>query len=416
MRGKLIPILVVFLGISIIILTGNPGASAFPAPISADSLNNPGSQTDQNNGQNSTWWIHIDPEPTITNTSIRISGTTNLPGETALSPEIFLLSRTSANDTFGKGYYWRSWEENVQVTTANDTGIWSATTGIYDPWDPEESRIKPDGYLVRLYEVPHDIYTTLIVPAILPVLTEPEGSYWVHLEPLVNQPLEEAFVLKGTTNLPEGYPLVSEIYPGIHSPEHLGSSFNYCPILSNYPTVGQNSDGERGFSIPVNFSGQRNTEGRLLRPGEYFAEVHAINTNSTVSDSMSFNLSSSAPWIHIDPIKEPARGTNLTISGTTSLSPGEQVYFYLTTASHPCPASRTPPDHDTEWTCGGSSCSGVDVSRNITVETGTDNSSVWSYETGTSNWCLNEQYFVKVSYGKDESISEDYAYFHVRAG
>jgi len=414
MQRKLPLILVIFLTISTMVLSGGMIASASPALFSASSPENPVTHTGLETGQNSTWWIHIDPRPEITNTSIRISGTTNLPEGTSLNPVICLSSRNAANDTFGH-IYRCIWENTATVMTVNGTGVWSMTADTYVPEPSDEDRVIPDWYTVKVYDFPDDVYTTLIVPASLPSLTEPEGSYWVQLDPVGNQTLEEPFALNGTTSLPEGYTLVSEVYSGTYSSQRAVSDDYYRPVLADFITVGLDSDGNHVFSVPVNFSGHREIDGKMLKSGEFFTEVHAINTNSTVSDNRIFNISSTAPLIHIDPIQEPVRGTNITITGTTSLSPGQQVNFYLATELHPCPTYSTPPDYDTESICGGSSCSWVSIYQPVTIETGPDNSGVWKFETGTSNWCLHEHYFVSVTYGEDEIISKDSAYFNIRA-
>jgi hypothetical protein len=47
------------------------------------------------------------------------------------------------------------------------------------------------------------------------------------------------------------------------------------------------------------------------------------------------------------------------------------------------------------------------------VQQGPGNSGVWKFETVTANWCLNEQYFIRVTTGESETGSRGFAYFNI---
>jgi hypothetical protein len=105
------------------------------------------------------------------------------------------------------------------------------------------------------------------------------------------------------------------VYPGIHPEERSGPAYDYDPIVQEFVTVGKNSDGPRVFSVTVNLSGHTDQNGNPLNPGDYVAEIHAVNMNSAISDSQVISLSEEDLLIHIDPIEGPAKGTNLTVHG-----------------------------------------------------------------------------------------------------
>ena len=66
--------------------------------------------------------------------------------------------------------------------------------------------------------------------------------------------------------------------------------------------------------------------------------------------------------------------TDLSVTGTTSLQPGQKVYVQLGIASHPCPVPMGKPlDHDTQWTCGGSSCSVAGLNQPVIAQQGPGN-------------------------------------------
>ena len=403
MRVKHLLILVEILMISIIFLPGCLSTAAVPDQPHHDFQVHPVSQV---SAQNGTWYMHIDPHPEISNTSLTLSGTTNIPGR--ISPLILLSSR-KPDGTYGDPYGTIS--GSLPVTLVDGVGAWSTT---YDTAWPGEIPVMADRYVIHVYDPEKNVYATVVVPSSLPSLPEPESSYWIRLNAVENGSLEEPFTLNGTTNLPEGYVLLVEVYPGAFSAQRFGYGDSYKPVSEDFVTVTKGRDGNHGFSVTANLSGKHDSMGRLLAQGQYFAEVHAINANSTVFDSLTFNLSKNAPWIHIDPIQEPVRGTNLTISGTTSLSPGQTLYLSIDTLIHPCPTYIPKPGDNTESICGGSSCRGVSLREPVMVQSDSGNTSVWKYETGTDNWCLNERYTVKVRVEALGSESEDSAYFNLR--
>lgn len=410
MREKFILILTISSVIFLIFLSGCLDSSASKSPDlavaePADNLiAQPGKE------QTSPAWIHIDPLPDISSSPIRISGTTNLPDGTQLTSRILLTSCNGINGSFCENYGEIS--GSVKVHTIEGVGVWSMTS---DMGVPLQERVMPDRCIVHVSAVPENVYATSVAPPALPLLAKPEDSYHVLLSPLENGSLEMPFAINGITNLPEGYILVAEIYSAVFSEQRFGSVEDYQPVFMDFVTVVNTGTGNGSFSVPVNLSGKSDPKGLPLKPGDYFVEVHAINMNSTVSDSRVISLSGKKPRITIDPIGGGAsQNSHLWIHGKTNLRNGEKIYVHLTQVPHPCPRYFSTPEHDTQSRCGGSTCTDVDISQPLVVQGGPGGgNNWWIFGTETTNWCMNEQYIIRVTTGENDRGSEEIAYFNL---
>jgi hypothetical protein len=398
-------ILIVSLMIPLILLSGCVQVPVATGPVATESLHDTVSSQDRDTGQNTHWWISVDPLPNISGSrNLRISGASNLPEGTELNYHVLLASRNGANGTFGSNY--GDFSGSTDVSMVPGSGAWSIAIDL-DPSMPGRDSIAAEQCIVHVSAIRQNAYATSVAPVSQPPLEN--IPYQIRLIAPRDANLHHPFMLNGATNLPAGTLLAAEIYPGVFSADRDGPVFRYEPLLQEFVTVGVTGEGR--FSVPVNLTGLTGQDGSPLSSGEYFAEIHDVNTNSTLSDTLVFFVSRKKPEIHIDPINEPVKGGNLTITGTTSLNPGENVSVVFGTMVHPCPTSRTTPDYDTQSICGGSSCSSFRSVVTVVVQPGTDTKNIWKYEIGTSNWCLKEQYFVQATAGKDGSGSEASATF-----
>lgn len=410
MREKIILIITLSVVISLIVLSGclDSSPSKSPAPGGSEPADNLIAQSGAE--QTSLAWIHIDPLHDITRSRIRISGTTNLPDGTQLTPRILLTFPHSINGTSGDNY--KEIRRSLTVHTVDGVGVWSMTTDLDVPL---QGQVIPDRCIVHVIAVPENVYATSVVPPAVPSLAKTEDSYHVRMSPLENGSLEMPFAINGTTNLPEGYILVAEIYSAVFSEQRFGSVENYQPVFMDFVTVVNPGTGNGSFSVPVNLSGKSGPKGLPLKAGDFFVEVHAINLNSTVSDSRVISLSGKKPMITIAAIGGGAsQNSNLWIHGNINLRKGEKIYVHLTQVPHHCPRYFSPPDHDTQSRCGGSTCTDVDIRQTLVVQGGPENeSNWWIFGTETTNWCMNEQYMIRVTAGESDRESEEIAYFHL---
>lgn len=238
-----------------------------------------------------------------------------------------------------------------------------------------------------------------------------KNPYWIHLDPAGNHTLEENFTITGSTNLPAGYPVMAEIFPGWYSFEKFKDEEYYESLIKEIISTSPSGDGNTTFSLTVNLSGHHTWNNIPLRPGDYWIEAHAVNMNSTVSDTAPVTLSTDSPWILIDPIPEPVRGTNMTLSGTTNLPEGKDLFLSLNT-HRMVPCGRYG-DSDPETICGGCTCSYVSISRSVPIQNATNSIRSWKYNVSTENWCLHESYKVQVSAGEQKDAAEDQSFFNI---
>lgn len=332
MREKLIVILTISVVISLIVLSGCLDSSASTSPDLTGAEHTDNLIAQPGKGQTNPAWIHIDPLPDITSPQIRIFGTTNLPDGTQLTPRILLTFPNGSNGTSGDNY--KEIRGTLNVHTIDGVGVWSMTTDLAVPL---QERVMSDRCIVHVSAVPENVYATSVAPPALPLLAKPEDSYHVRLHPVENGSLEMPFAINGTTNLPEGYILVAEIYSAVFSEQRFGSVEDYQPVFKDFVTVVNTGTGNGSFSVSVNLSG------KPLKPGDFFVEVHAINMNSTVSDSRVISLSGKKPMITIAPIGGgTSQNSHHRIHGTINLRQGEQIYVHLTQVPHPCPRYFSP--------------------------------------------------------------------------
>ena len=401
------PLLIGAIILTVVILVSCTPGSAFPSAMlptsSADTISQPGTGA---RDTESPLWIAIDPIPVIeANESFRISGTTNIQQDEGLNIHINLVfsspeARASGRTSYNMYAYYPVWRQDGR-------NIWEV--------DNDPQQYKPDQCTVHVTAVKHGVYTTAVYPSRFPQVSEPDTPYRIHLNPTGSHTLNDSFTISGSTNLPKGYPLMIEVYPGVFTPEDFGSDVDYDPLLQEMIEVRQSDDGSTFFSLPVNLTGYTRQNGRPLAPGDYFAEVHAINMNSTVSDSLIFTMSTDTPWIRIDPFDEPVQGTNLSLSGTTNLPAGNDVFINIATLMHPCPTYSIPPDHDTGSYCGGNKCSIVNIFQSLPTQNTTEGTRSWEFEVSTENWCKSESYYVRVSTADQEGAGEDHKYFRIRS-
>ena len=205
---------------------------------------------------------------------------------------------------------------------------------------------------VEVKAVKKGVYTTAVSPSPFPQVSDPDTPYWIRISPGGTHDLNENFTLTGQTNLPAGYPLVMEIYPGVFSLDKFSFDVDYDPMVREIIPVRLDDDGISVFSLPVNLTERSAQTGRELTLGSYFTEVHAVNMNSTVSDQGIFQATTTGPWVAIDPFPEPVQGTNLTISGRTNLSAGSNVVVSIDTLMHPCFKCSSPESNPGSYCCG----------------------------------------------------------------
>jgi len=278
MDSKPIAVLIAFLAIFAIILPGCVSPSASPGTTGPVTPDNPGLRSDRSVGTDPVWWIQIDPLPEIpVNESLVISGRTNLPEGTWLNYHVLLASRDGTGGTPGDNY--GDFRGSIDVSRVHGARVWSAAISL-DPSMPGRNSSFPDQCIVHVSAIHQNIYATSLVPVTLPLVGEAPNQ--IRFNPVGNASLHQPFTLNGTTDLPEGCLLSASVYPGIHPEERSGPAYDYDPIVQEFVTVGKNSDGPRVFSVTVNLSGHTDQNGNPLNPGDYVAEIHAVNMNSTI--------------------------------------------------------------------------------------------------------------------------------------
>lgn len=401
--NKTIIILVIFLGVVILAGCMTPSASHDTgSKISAqDAQSSLGSQ---GNDPKKSYWITIDPIPDISpGKDFTISGLTNLETKEGLIVRV-IQSPLRTNISGCR----RSAElgASLVIFGTSDPKVWS--TGVEAP------PCAPDQYTVHASAVQRGIYTTAMYPFPFHGTLDNNTMFWIRLNPLGKHSLNSTFTLSGFTNLPIGYPIEVEIFPGLYTPEDFESDVDYHPIVQDTISVVPSAYGSRTFSLPVNVTADNSLSRIPLNPGEYFTEVHAVNMNSSVSDNAVFLMITDSPWVVIDPIAVPAAGTNLTISGTTNLPPGDHVTIDISTIVHPCPGPRSFLSFlDTRSACGGN-CKRVGIHQTTPILGSPGEANSWKYEVTTDNWCKKERYIVRVSTNEQIGSGAAHKYFGIR--
>ena len=361
----------------------------------------------QGNAPKKTYWITIDPLPIITpGKDFTVSGLTNLETKEGMIVRV-IQSASSANVSgcLRSGKLGAS----LVVFGTSDPKVWST--------DVDAPPCAPDQYTVHASAVQRGVYSTAMYPFHYHGAMDNNITFWIRLNPLVKHSLNSNFTISGSTNLPVGYPIEVEIFPGVYTPEDFGSDVDYHPLIKNIISVIPSADGSRIFSMPVNLTADNSLSAILLNPGEYFTEVHAINMNSSVSDNTIFLVTMDSPWVSIDPIDEPAEGANLTISGTTNLPPGDHVTIEISTVVHPCrPAPQSLLSFlDTGSSCGGSTCKLVDLHQTAQVKGASSGENLWKIEVTTENWCKDEKYIIRASTNDQIGSGNTHKYFGIRS-
>jgi len=290
------------------------------------------------------------------------------------------------------------------MSIVNDKKVW------YETIDPLE--FTPDTCSVDLKVVQYGLYATAVWPSDFPQGSVDDSSSWIRLDPTGSPDLNDYFFVNGTTNLPQGYPLIMEIYPQEFNWENYWQYVEYQPILRKELSVRKGDDGRNFFFQPVNLTEAAARSGLRVSPGTMYIEVHAINTNSSVSDSAVFRATTRAPWVKIDPITEPARGTNLTITGTTNLSAGSNIPLQIEVMMHPCFKCSNPASAPGSSCCG--KCTTGWFSGTVQAKDTERAERSWKLEVPTENWCWSETYYVSASAGGEEDALQDEKYFHIR--
>jgi len=226
------------------------------------------------------------------------------------------------------------------------------------------------------------INTTQQSPSVTSPITE-KDRYWIRIDPIRDFKTDSTFNItgstmlnvSGTTEFPAGTILSLDIIERNNDRDLIRT-----PII-----IRSNNSGPNTFSYVYDMKNNP--------PGRYqVGIVDSIHINSAVAF---FNITTDVPyykWIRVNPLGEVHRGDIIPISGTTDLPEGSEIQVRSNIVAHSC--TMAIPDKDGRRTYCGGSCRDVGSEQIVKVVPGTGGINTWNSTINTTDWCLNEEFWI----------------------
>jgi hypothetical protein len=226
------------------------------------------------------------------------------------------------------------------------------------------------------------INTTQQSPPVTPPITE-KDRYWVRIDPIQDFKTDSTFNITGSTFLnvtgTTAYPAGTELMFVILEEN------NDRDVIRTTININGNESGPNLFFYTYDMKGNP--------PGQYRVIIKD-NINFIVKVSR-FNITSEIPyykWIRVNPLGEVHLGDIIPISGTTDLPEGSEIQVRSDIVAHSC--TMAIPDKDGLRTYCGGGCRDVGSQQMIKVVSGTDGINTWNSTINTTDWCLNEEFWI----------------------
>ncbi|MDV0443320.1 hypothetical protein [Methanorbis rubei] len=258
----------------------------------------------------SPWWITFDPiydqsieEPLV------LSGATNLAAGTTLDVVIKSASLLVTGTDYPKAFV------GTAVVQKGDAGInfWSSSAEIQPKYaDQYEVTVTDAETKARVFD-----YVNLDSFAGAPL-----DEYWITMNEVRTSGANESYVISGSTTVPLGTTVVVDLYRIDTTVSTVPDDVSSLPKTDSISTIVLK--GENGVNHWVAVSSLRSED--LLKKNIRSIAVAYPREFSQVSP-VSRMVQSTGDWTTVDQVPGGVIGDLITISGKTSLAPGEWITF-----------------------------------------------------------------------------------------
>ena len=180
----------------------------------------------------------------------------------------------------------------------------------------------------------------------------------------------------------------------------------YRRFVDTNVTVVKNSSESNSFFFTYDMKGNP--------PGHYYVTLSKEWSNFGI---VNFNITSPTPyymWVKTDPVGNITNGKGTTISGTTDMPVDSLVLIESGMREHTCPFYGPPQTPNPHSYCSGG-CANNFARQTTKVIRGVGGVNTWKTRINitTSEWCLNEHYFISVSAANLTNVTDTQQEFHL---